>query len=296
MQFDKAEELCQHALDIHKEHSAPASIEEATDRRLMGLICNGKGQFETALEHLVLASMALIANNKDVDVATVDVSIGDTYVSLGRSDEAIFAYQKALTVFKSSKGENHVSVASVYVSLAEAYLKIGKVRESKTYCQSALRIYNNNKQGGGHLLDEVASGLTDLAVVYESLNEQDQALSLLKKALSILESVPGQQSAIAGVEAQIGVLSYMCGNYIDAHGSFSKAIMKLRASVEKKSALFGIVLNQMGLCCLHLSEIERAVKFFEESRSVLELACGPHHPDTLIVYSNLAGAYDALGR
>jgi tetratricopeptide (TPR) repeat protein len=194
-------------------------------------------------------------------------------------------------------------VASVYVSLAEAYLKVGKIRECKTYSESALRIYNSNsnKQGGGggagvHLLDEVASGLTDLAVVYESLNEHEQALCLLKKSLSILESVPGQQSAIAGVEAQIGVLSYMCGNYVDAQVSFNKAIVKLRASAEKNSALFGIVLNQMGLCCLHLSEIKRAVEYFEESRSVLEVACGPRHPDSLLVYSNLAAAYDALGR
>lgn len=294
MQYDKAEELCQHALNIHKEHSAPASIEEATDRRLMGLICNGKGQHETALEHLVLASMALIANGKDVDVAAVDTSIGDTYISLGRFDEAVFAYQKALTVFKASKGENHVAVASVYVSLAELYLKTGKFRECKTYCDSALRIYN--KPGAGHQLDEVASGLTELAVVYEALNEQEQALSLLKKALGILDAAPGQQSAIAGVEAQIGVLSYMCGNYSDAHSSLSKAVSKLRESAENRSALFGIVLNQMGLCCLHLSEIRMAAKLFEESRSVLETACGPHHPDTLTVYSNLAGAYDALGR
>ncbi|KAI5064643.1 hypothetical protein GOP47_0021313 [Adiantum capillus-veneris] len=293
MQFDKAEELCQHALNIHKEHSAPASIEEATDRRLMGLISNGKGGHEAALEHLVLASMALIANGKDVDVAAVDTSIGDTYVSLGRFDEAVFSYQKALTVFKASKGENHVTVASVYVSLAELYLKTGKFRECKTYCDSALRIFS--KQGVG-TLDEIASGLTELAVVYEALNEQEQALLLLKKALGLLNTAPGQQSSVAGVEAQIGVLSYMCGNYADARSSLGKAVSKLRGSAEKTSALFGIVLNQMGLCCLHLSEIRMAAQLFEESRSVLETACGPHHPDTLTVCSNLAGAYDALGR
>ncbi|KAH7372490.1 hypothetical protein KP509_17G006700 [Ceratopteris richardii] len=293
MQFDKAKELCQHALDIHKEHSAPASVEEATDRRLMGLICNGKGEHEAALEHLVLASMALIANGKDVDVAAVDTSIGDTYASLGRFEEAVFSYQKALTVFKASKGENSVAVASVYVSLAELYMKTGKFRECKTYCDSALRIYN--KVGIGPL-DEVASGLTELAVVFEALNEQAKALSLLKKALTILDTAPGQQSSIAGVEAQIGVLSYMCGDYVDARSSLSNAVSKLRGSAERTSALFGIVLNQMGLCCLHLSEIKMAVQLFEESRSVLESACGPHHPDTLTVYSNLAGAYDALGR
>ena len=59
LQFDKAEEFCQHALEIDRECNAPLSIEELSDRRLMSLICNEKGDHEAALEHLLLASMAL---------------------------------------------------------------------------------------------------------------------------------------------------------------------------------------------------------------------------------------------
>ncbi|MCO5580455.1 hypothetical protein L7F22_034323 [Adiantum nelumboides] len=294
LQFDKAEQLCQQALDIHKEHSVPASVEEATDRRLMGLIYNGKGQHEAALEQLVLASMALITNGRAVEVAAVDASVGDTYVLLGRVDEAVISYQKALKVLKASKGEGHVSVASLYVCLAQSYLKTGKSRESRAYCESALRIYT--KQGSGHSLEEVATGLSEIAIIYESLNERELALSFLQKALAILETAPGQQSAVAGIEAQIGVFHYLHGDYADAYDYFDKAVSKLRASAEKNSPLFGIVLNQMGLACVQLSDIQTAVGIFEESRTILEAVCGLHHPDTLSVYSNLAGAYDALGR
>lgn len=37
LQFDEAEKLCQMALDIHRENGSPASVEEAADRKLMGL-------------------------------------------------------------------------------------------------------------------------------------------------------------------------------------------------------------------------------------------------------------------
>ena len=77
MQFDRAEELCKKTLEIHRAHSEPASLEEASDRRLMALICEAKGDYESALEHLVLASMAMIANAQDTEVAAIDVSIGD---------------------------------------------------------------------------------------------------------------------------------------------------------------------------------------------------------------------------
>lgn len=294
LRFDDAEKFCQIALDIHKENGSPASLEEAADRRLMGLICETKGDHEAALEHLVLASMAMVGNGHEMEVASVDCSIGDTYLSLARFDEAVFAYQKALTVFKSTKGENHPAVASVFVRLADLYNKTGKLKESKSYCENALRIYG--KPIPGIPPEEIASGLTDVSAIYESMNELEQAIKLLQKALKIYNDAPGQQSTIAGIEAQMGVLYYMLGNYSESYSSFKNATSKLRASGEKKSAFFGIALNQMGLACVQRYAINEAAELFEEAKSILEQEYGPYHPDTLGVFSNLAGAYDAIGR
>ncbi|KAK9093920.1 hypothetical protein Scep_025389 [Stephania cephalantha] len=294
MQFDEAEILCNKTLEIHREHSAPASLEEAADRRLMAIICEAKGDYESALEHLVLASMAMIANGQDGEVAAIDVSIGDVYMSLCRFDEAVFSYQKGLTVFKSTRGDNHPSVASVYVRLADLYYKTGKFRESKSYCENALRIYA--KPVPGTTVEEIASGLTEISAIYEAVNEPDEALKLLQKAMKLLEDVPGQRSAIAGIEAQMGVIFYMVGKYGESRSSFESAIKKLRASGERKSAFFGVMLNQMGLACVQLYKIDEAAELFEEARGILEQECGLCHPDTLGVYSNLAAIYDAMGR
>ncbi|XP_059451560.1 protein KINESIN LIGHT CHAIN-RELATED 2 [Corylus avellana] len=294
LQFDEAEKLCQMGLDIHKENGSPASLEEAADRRLMGLICDAKGDYEAALEHYVLASMAMAANGHEIEVASIDCSIGDAYLSLARYDEAVFSYQKALTVFKSAKGENHPTVASVFVRLADLYHKIGKFKESKSYCENALRIYQ--KPNPGIPSEEIASGLIDVSAIYQSMNELEQALKLLKKALKIYGNAPGQQSTIAGIEAQMGVMYYMIGNYSDSYNTLESAISKFRASGEKKSALFGIALNQMGLACVQRYSINEAADLFEEAKSILEKEYGPYHTDTLGVISNLAGTYDAMGR
>ncbi|XP_054814624.1 protein KINESIN LIGHT CHAIN-RELATED 2-like [Prosopis cineraria] len=294
LQFDEAEKLCQIAIDIHRGNGSPASPEEAADRRLMGLICDSKGDFESALEHYVLASMAMAANGQEVEVASIDCSIGDAYLSLARYDEAVFAYQKALMVFKSAKGENHPTVASVYVRLADLYNKIGKFKESKSYCENALRIFG--KPNPGFPSEEIASGLIDVAAIYQSMNDVEQGLKLLKKALKMYGNSPGQQCTIAGIEAQMGVMYYMMGNYSDSYNIFKSAIAKFRASGEKKSALFGIALNQMGLACVQRYAINEAADLFEEAKGILEKEYGPYHHDTLGVYSNLAGTYDAMGR
>ncbi|GJM89980.1 hypothetical protein PR202_ga06214 [Eleusine coracana subsp. coracana] len=294
LQFDEAEKLCRKALEIHREHSAPASLEEASDRRLMALILDAKGDYDGALEHLVLASMTMVANGRDIEVAMIDVAIGNTYLALARFDEAVFSYQKALTVLKSARGDDHPSVASVYVRLADLYHRTGRLRESKSYCENALRVYA--KPAPGAAPDEVAGGLMEIAAIYEALGDLDEALKLLQRALKLLEDSPGQWSTVAGIEAQMGVLYYMIGRYADSRNSFESAVAKLRASGERKSAFFGVLLNQMGLACVQLFKIDEAAQLFEEARAVLEQECGANHPDTLGVYSNLAAIYDAMGR
>ncbi|EES06120.1 hypothetical protein BDA96_04G006800 [Sorghum bicolor] len=294
LQFDEAEKLCRKALEIHREHSAPASLEEASDRRLMALILDAKGDYDGALEHLVLASMTMVANGRDIEVATIDVAIGNTYLALARFDEAVFSYQKALTVLKSARGDDHPTVASVYVRLADLYHRTGRLRESKSYCENALRVYA--KPAPGAAPDEIAGGLMEIAAIYEALGDLDEALKLLQRALKLLEDSPGQWSTVAGIEAQMGVLYYMVGRYADSRNSFESAVAKLRASGERKSAFFGVLLNQMGLACVQLFKIDEAAQLFEEARAVLEQECGASHPDTLGVYSNLAAIYDAMGR
>ncbi|KAM1015143.1 hypothetical protein TB2_044877 [Malus domestica] len=293
LQFDEAQKLCQMALEIHRENGS-ASLEEAADRRLMGLICDSKGEFEAALEHYVLANMSMSANDQEVDAASIDCSIGDAYLSLARYDEAVFSYQKALTVFKTTKGETHPAVASVYVRLADLHNKIGKFKESKSYCENAHQIYG--KPNPGIPSEEIAGGLIDVSAIYQSMNDLEQALKLLKKALKIFGDAPGHQSTSAGIEAQMGVMYYMMGNFTDSYSTFKSSITKFRATGEKKSALFGIALNQMGLACVQRYSINEAADLFEEARKILEKEYGPYHPDTLGVYSNLAGTYDAMGR
>ncbi|OIW17727.1 hypothetical protein TanjilG_29077 [Lupinus angustifolius] len=294
LQFDEAEMFCQMTLDIHRANGSPQSLEEAVDRRLMGLICENKGNHEAALEHLVLASMAMVANGQEVEVATVDCSIGDIFLSLARYDEASFAYQKALTVFKANKGDNHPAVGSVFVRLANLYNRMWKIKESKSYCESALRIYENPMPEVP--CEEIASGFTNVSAIYESMNELEHALKLLHKALEIYNDAPGQQRKIAGIEAQIGVMYYTLEKYAESYNAFKNAISKLRAIGEKKSVFFSVVLNQTGLACVQCHALSEAAELFEEAGIIMEHEYGPYHPETLAVYSNLAGTYDALGR
>ncbi|KAJ8422254.1 hypothetical protein Cgig2_011527 [Carnegiea gigantea] len=293
-QFDEAEKLCQLALDIHKANDCPPSIEEAADRRLMGLICESKGKHKNALEHFIIARETICCNGKKVDLSALDCSIGDAYLALAQYEEAILSYNKALDTLKLSKGENHPAMASVFIHLAELHYKVGKFGECKSYCEKALQIYNEPCNGSN--IDDIANGLVDLATIYESLNELAHALCLLQKALEMFRDQPDRHCTIAGVEAQMGVIYYMLENFVDSYNSLKRSISKFQASGATKSSLYGITLNQLGLTCIKLHWVSEAVGHFEEARSILEKEYGLCHPDTLEACSNLATAFDDLGR
>ena len=145
-------------------------------------------------------------------------------------------------------------------------------------------------------MEDVANGLTNLATIYESMNEMDQALNLLHKALQIYGDRLEHQCMIAGIEAQIGIIHYMLGHYVDSYNALKSSIVRFQVLGKDKSSLYGITLNQLGLTCVQLYTISEAAELFNEARNILEKEYGLHHPDTLNVYSNLAGTYDALGR
>ncbi|XP_028098433.1 protein KINESIN LIGHT CHAIN-RELATED 1-like, partial [Camellia sinensis] len=153
MQFDEAENLSKKTLEIHRVHSPPASLEEVADRKLMALICEAKGDYKSALEHLVLASRAMIANGQENEVASIDVSIGNIYMSLSRFDGAVFSYQK------------------------------GSCESPDPIVKNALRIYA--KPVPGTTAEEIASEMTEISAIYESFNEPEEALKLLQKVLRV---------------------------------------------------------------------------------------------------------------
>ena len=67
-------------------------------------------------------------------------------------------------------------------------MKMGKLRESKSYCENALRIFGSRQAGDPP--DEIATGLTEVSGLFESMGEYQFAIRLFRRALKILEKLP----------------------------------------------------------------------------------------------------------
>ncbi|ERN01947.1 hypothetical protein AMTR_s00045p00046500 [Amborella trichopoda] len=119
--------------------------------------------------------------------ALVDGKIGDTYLALGRSDQAVSAYERALHVLKEVYGEGHTEVASIAVSLADAYLRRGSLKEAKIHCEIIYytNIFKFRRQQEWER-EMVVVGLSRVACLLEAMGEAAHAMSVLQKGHELL--------------------------------------------------------------------------------------------------------------
>eukprot|EP00271_Cylindrocystis_brebissonii_P014400 TRINITY_DN35751_c0_g1_i1.p1 TRINITY_DN35751_c0_g1~~TRINITY_DN35751_c0_g1_i1.p1 ORF type:complete len:681 (+),score=118.59 TRINITY_DN35751_c0_g1_i1:296-2338(+) len=214
MLFDEAEPYALRALRLHQNNGGEGSLVEAHDRRLLAGIYGGLDQPEEALVHLEIASEILSQSGRDLEAALTDVAIGDMRIAAGRPEAAVGVFEGAVKVLKEQLGERHQAVAAAYVSIAEAAWLGDNKAAAKRFCRDALEIYDGMATEDDPL--DIANGMSELARVYELMGHLEMAASLLRRALSLRKSVPGQLVMEAGTQMSLGTIGVNLGRYAAA--------------------------------------------------------------------------------
>jgi tetratricopeptide (TPR) repeat protein len=295
MRFDDAKTLAKKALESHLKIPGEGSIEEAIDRRLLSVIYSGLEDHEKALEEQLLVRKILKERNIGSETVFVEISTADTQITLGKFDDAIASLQSAL----SQMAEDSPMRSLATVNLAKAYAGLGKMEQARSYCSMAMDIVNNRSKGlaakDPHAL-AVAEAFTELSAIYEQLNQPEEAIGLLKRALTVFAEIPEQKNAAAGTQAQVGLLLINNGQLEAALPHLEDAVEKLRQSFGDNHFSLGLVLNHLGVAHLELGHPVKALKILEEAKKILSKAYGPSNSDTLGSYENLVNVYSKLGR
>jgi tetratricopeptide (TPR) repeat protein len=142
----------------------------------------------------------------------------------------------------------------------------------------------------------VAEAFTELSAIYEQMNQPEEAIGLLKRALTVFAEIPEQKNAAAGTQAQVGLLLINNGQLEAALPHLEDAVEKLRQSFGDNHFSLGLVLNHLGVAHLELGHPVKALKILEEAKEILSKAYGPSHSDTLGSYESLVNVYSKLGR
>lgn len=284
---EEARRLCMKALPIYTNYYGPNSLQVAVIRRLMALIYTQHEDYESFLTEYNIIRPILESLGKSKEVVSLDLVSGEALISLDRYKEAITTLKGIVQQAKAnSRFHGH---ALVLLGKAFAGLKEGK--EAAKYCKKALNALKDKK-----LSLEAGSSLVELAAVYQQLNEQEQSMGVLQRALKVFEQHPDQQEAAADVEGQIGLLSMFMGKVDEGLPYLKKSAAKIRDIYGPESEELLAAYNHIAIASLELGKLDDALDKFEEARAIATKRHGPDTPDTIAIFRNLVNTYSDLGR
>lgn len=289
LNFKEALGFCMKALDIHRQQLGQNSVEVAHDRRLLAVIYTGLEEHEKALEQNELSQRVLKNWGLSSDLLRAEIDAANMQIALGKFDEAIDTLKR---VVQQTDKESETR-ALVFISMGKALCNQEKIADAKRCLEISCGILDKKETVSPV---DVAEAYSEISMQYESMNEFETAISLLKRTLTLLEKLPQEQHSEGSVSARIGWLLLLTGKVSQAVPYLESAAERLKESFGPKHFGVGYIYNNLGAAYLELDRPQSAAQMFAVAKDIMDFSLGPHHADSIESCQNLSKAYDAMKR
>lgn len=242
----------------------------------LGSVNIGRGNNERALE-LYRDGLALVERQEDpLGEAAGRNNMGVALYALGRYDEAVEEYERALAIRVETLGPTHPNVGAALNNLANAYGQRGRLKEAWYHHKRALEL---RRMALGSEHPEVASSLQNLGNVALRMRKFDVALEHNLKALELRERLLGPDN-LRLAESRLNISSI----YIEAKQP-DEAIKYIEQAREIYERVQGPRAATIGLCRGNYAEAlelkGRLIEALVEVEAVIALwqqTLPPRHP------------------
>lgn len=141
----------------------------------------------------------------------------------------------------------------------------------------------------GRLIEQIAQ-------VYFSLSEYDNALLFFKKSLSLkLQTYAKSHIAVNEAYNNCGECLRRLGNYEVAKKFYEKSMKLIWARKDEYQEYISYLYNNIGLCYKSLNQKKAALPLYEESLKIRRKLFGAKNIQTLQIQMNIAVLHDELG-
>ncbi len=246
--------------------------------------------YPAALEYFNRAlSLANDQNNAE-NVVKLCLRIGDINLRMGKYDQVVDNYSKALSLSESSLGKEHVQTARVYSSMGLLMEKEGNTSQSMEHYIKANAILEKVL---GDNNPEVATSYNNLGMLYYSLGNLDKAMECFEKSLAINEKkLDANHPGLARNYSNIG-------SVYNAMGDNARALEYFTRALDIRQKVFGgthpdvaKTIIDMGAAYLDMSDYDKALDCYTKALEITEKVMGNIHPDVAICYNNIGQVYE----
>ncbi|TQD73430.1 hypothetical protein C1H46_041016 [Malus baccata] len=276
------------ALEIHKEKLGQNSVEVVHNRRLFAVIYKGLEDHERALEQNALSQRVLKNWGLSSDFLHAEIDAANMQIALGNFDEAIETLKRV--VQQTDKGGE--TRALMFIWMGKTLCNQERTADAKRCLELACGILDKKETVS---LVDVSEAYSEIAMQYETMNEFETAISLLKRTLALLERLPQEHHSEGSVSARIGWLLLLTGKVSQAVPYLESAAERLKESFDPKHFGIGYIYNNLGAAYLELERPQSAAQMFTVVKDIMDVSLGPYHADSIQSCQNLSKAYAAMG-
>ena len=231
----------------------------AESLKFLGLINNGYGNYEKALNLLGEALKISTKLGNEIEEADVYINFGSVYYNLGNQSKNIYYQKKALEIYKKINDKN--KQADCYNNLGNAYMDLGKTSRSLYYHQKALktRMILGDKKS-------IANSYNNIGVLKLKLEKYDDVIYSNSRSLKIYREI-GSKSCIASSLSCIAIANIK-------KREFDKAERNLLEAIDlfcETNLVNGIIESRFNLAKLYYEEFGKFKEAYKNCKIALDL-------------------------
>ena len=214
-------------------------------------------------------------------------------MSAGASLQAQVLFERALALWESALGPEHLQVAGCLNNLATVKRSLGAYSEAKALQERALALHERVLGPQHH---EVAANLTNLAALYNATGELARARALYERVLAIRERVLGPDHPdTAQTVNNLAEALQDEGRYAEALALAERGLRIREKSLGPDHPTVAASLSRLAFIHQAMGDLERARGFFERALRLREATLAPEHPNLVSTLNNLGELRLAMG-
>jgi len=226
-------------------------------------------------------------------VVILSNNIGNTLQSLGKYDEAIRYYQKALEIRRVYQG-GYIEISGYLNNIGMTLQSLGKYNEALRYIKEALKV-NRRMHKGDHT--DIASFLNNIGNIFQLLGRYEEAIKFCQDALEMNKRIyPGDNQPIARSLNSIGIT-------LESLGKYNEALKYKNAALEMNRRIYPMdhsdivsSLNTTGNTLQSLGKYNEALQYRQEALEMSRRIYRGDHADIAVSLHNIGTTLESLGK
>ena len=212
---------------------------------------------------------------------TLRSELGGFYRACGRLEESEQAFRSAAGYMEKDGRERESSYGTLLINLAGTLRLQKRVREAMELYDRAEEVLAEIGERG-YLL---ASLYNNRSLALQDMDCGEEAVMMLKKALSLIREIPGSEEEQAITHTNLAVLLGNTGRPEEEEEELEQALFLFREMNCDNNPHFAAALSAMGNCCFRRGEYARALDAYEQAARLMLKLFGKNREYEVILHN-----------